>query len=103
MKNLTQFQDIKRQAVEAAEIAVASQFPIKQNATFAEEGPCGFAWVTITNGRTAFAKFAKEHLGAHKNYGGKGYNIWYSNLYNTRGNQSEHRHIIACEAAANVF
>lgn len=65
-------------------------------------GPCGFAWITIS-GRGKFAKYAKEVLRAHKNYGAAGFNIWYSTVYNCGGNQNVDDHEIACRAAAKVL
>jgi hypothetical protein len=41
------------------------------------DGACGFAWVTIRPGNSAFAHYAKAHLGASKNYGG-GLMLWIS-------------------------
>lgn len=62
---------------------------------------CGFAWITIS-GRDKFAKWAKEHAGAHKNYGCPGYTIWYSRVYNTR-TQSMDEHYEACSKAVAVL
>lgn len=101
--NKVQFDIIIKEAQMAAESAVATKFPIQSNPNYRNEGACGFAWVNILSGRGNFAKFAKEELNAHKNYGGKGINIWYSQFYNTKGNQSVYRHEIACDAAAQVF
>lgn len=66
------------------------------------QGPCGFAWIRVS-GRGKFAKFAKEVLGAHKNYGGSGLNIWYSAVYDCKGGQNVDDHEIACSAAAKVL
>ena len=96
------FDKIWAQAQEAANKAVQEQFPFNEKPTFRNEGPCGFAWIAI-GGRGNFAKYAKETLGAHKNYAGKGFNIWYSNCYDSKGSQSYERHSIACDAAANVL
>lgn len=63
---------------------------------------CGFAWITINNGRSSFAKFAKDVLGAHKNYSGKGFNIWYSKVYDSCS-QNMVEHIEACNKAAEVL
>lgn len=65
------------------------------------DGACGFAWVTI-GGRGNFAKYAKEFLGASKNYGGKGFQIWYSTVYDNYS-QSVERHEAACTAAIRVL
>ena len=62
---------------------------------------CGFAWITIS-GRGKFAKFAKEHIGVHKNYGGKGFNIWYTHVYNSYS-QNMDEHYEACSKAAAVL
>lgn len=39
-------------------------------------GPCGFAWITVPNGRSGFAQWARKTLGAHRNYYGTGFNVW---------------------------
>jgi len=96
------FDDIMKEAQEAATKAVQEEFPFNENPTYRNEGACGFAWVNVA-GRGNFGKYAKDILDAHKNYGGKGFNIWYSNFYDTKGNQSYERHMIACSAAVKVF
>lgn len=67
-----------------------------------EFGMCGFAWITIP-GRGNFAKWAKEKLGAHKNYTGPGFNIWYSEVYDCKYSQNIDNHEVACEAGARVL
>ena len=62
---------------------------------------CGFAWIEIS-GRGKFAKFAKEHLNAHKNYGRRGFSIWYSQVYNSCS-QNMDEHYEACSKAATVL
>jgi len=34
------------------------------------EGPCGFAWITVRPGTTAFARWLKKHAHGHKGYYG---------------------------------
>lgn len=99
--------DIESIILEArAEAQLAAERTIPTPVTMAgyliKEGCCGFAWVTVL-GRGNFTKYIKENLNAHKNYGGRGYNIWYSNLYETNGSQSYERHMAAAEAYAEVL
>jgi len=75
--------------------------PMQMMGSIVRDGVCGFAWVNIP-GRGNFAKYAKEYLGASKNYGGKGFNIWYSEFYKG-GTQSYERHLAACRAASEVL
>lgn len=86
--------------LEATSAAQQAANTFQQNELF---GGCGFAWIRITNGRSKFAKYAKEFLNAHKNYGGKGFNIWYSQVYNCKGSQNIYSHEYACQAAAKVL
>ena len=91
-ETLAKFQAIWHEAMEAAEIAAMGE---------PDAFPCGFAWITVP-GRGNFAKFAKEYLDAHKNYGAPGFNIWYTNVYTARG-QSMDTHIKACNAAVEIL
>ena len=98
----TQFDRILREVREAAQKA-GDNAKVRQITVCGQvvDGVCGFAWINIP-GRGNFAKYAKEVLGASKNYGGKGYNIWSSKVYETTSQSCERREA-ACEAAANVL
>jgi len=37
---------------------------------YVQEGPCGFAWITVRPGTTAFARWLKKHAHGHKGYYG---------------------------------
>tara|TARA_R110000823_G_scaffold138073_1_gene267483 strand:+ start:563 stop:925 length:363 start_codon:yes stop_codon:yes gene_type:complete len=64
------------------------------------DGPCGFSWVNVRNGRSAFAKYLKEFRKCHKSYQG-GVDIWVSDY-----NQSIHYkeiHAAAMSAKLQTF
>lgn len=65
------------------------------------DGLCGFAWVNVGDGRTAWAKWLKKNKGAHNHYYG-GVAIW-SSKFSGDYKQSLHRKEAGCEAAAKVF
>ena len=92
-ENIVQFDRLWAEVQRAAEEA-ASKVEVRP-------WPCGFAWIVIP-GRGNFAKYAKEYLGAHKNFGGPGFRIWYSRVYSAR-TQSMDVHEAACYAAAKVL
>lgn len=46
---------------------------------YVEDGACGFAWVTISPGTASFSRWAKEHAGFRKAYGG-GLQLWVSDF-----------------------
>jgi len=96
--NFDKFQEIYKAARDAAAIAVVDydlENPVKPG----QYPLCGFGWVTVT-GRGSFITFIKEYLRASKNYTGKGYNIWYSLVYDCNGSQDAERHMTACVAFA---
>jgi hypothetical protein len=65
------------------------------------DGLCGFAWVNVGDGRSAFAKWLKANDLGRKDYYG-GYQIWSSRFGGDNG-QSVDRKEAGCEAAAEVF
>lgn len=90
---IEKFDRIWKEAQEAAEMAAST----REDFSF----PCGFAWITVP-GRGNFGQYAKDTLGAHKNYSGPGFNIWYSKVYSAM-TQSMDTHVRACHAAAEVL
>jgi hypothetical protein len=65
------------------------------------DGLCGFAWINVGDGRTAWAKWLKANKGASNSYYG-GVQIW-SSKFSGDYKQSLHRKEAGCEAAAEVF
>lgn len=65
------------------------------------DGLCGFAWVNVGDGRTAWAKWLKKNKDAYKDYYG-GVAIW-SSAFSGDSKQSLHRKEAGCRAAAKVF
>jgi len=64
---------------------------------------CGFAWVTIKPARGAFVQWCKANeIGRTKDYGGGGFDIWYSKLHDV-ATQSIGTHIAAVRAFADVL
>ena len=64
---------------------------------------CGFAWIVIKPARGSFVKWAKEQkLGETRDYGGGGFQIWYSKL-SVVPTQSVSVHEAAVKAATEVF
>lgn len=64
---------------------------------YVSEGVCGFAWVKVTPGTSAFAKWLVKNKIARKAYNG-GVDIWISWF-----NQSMERKTAMAEAMAKVF
>lgn len=64
---------------------------------YVADGVCGFAWVNITPGTSAFARWLKKEGLAHKSYDG-GVNIWISDY-----NQSMQKKEAHAQAMAQVF
>lgn len=64
---------------------------------FVEDGVCGFAWVNVTPGTSAFAKWLKTTDRAHKSYYG-GVDVWIS-----EGNQSMQKKEAFAHAFAKVL
>lgn len=64
---------------------------------YVADGVCGFAWVNITPGTSAFARWLKKEGLAHKSYDG-GVNIWISDY-----NQSLQKKEAHAEAMAKVL
>lgn len=64
---------------------------------------CGFAWIVIKPARGAFVTWAKEQkLGETRDYGGGGFQIWYSK-FDPTPTQSISVHEAAAMAACNVL
>lgn len=64
---------------------------------------CGFAWVVIRPAKGDFVKWCKaNNIGSTRDYGGGGFQIWYSEFDNT-GSQSISVHMAAAEAFAAVL
>lgn len=68
---------------------------------YALDGLCGFAWINVGDGRTAWAKWLKKNKDAYNDYYG-GVSIW-SSKFSGDSQQSLHRKEAGCEAAAKVF
>jgi len=98
------FDSIMKEVREAANLAAMEVIPDPMyiGGYTVSEGVCGFAWVTVS-GRGNFIKYIKDEYRASKNYYGKGFNIWYSMVYDSKGSQSYERHLAACKAAAAVL
>ena len=64
------YADIVSEAWEAGN-AAAQEYHDK----YGDMGSCGFAWVTIPDGRSSFARYAKKELGASKHWH-KGVYFW---------------------------
>lgn len=69
--------------------------------TYVMDGLCGFAWVNVGDGRSAWAKWVKANKDGYKDYYG-GVAIWSSRFSGDRG-QSMTRKEAGCRAAAKVF
>lgn len=65
------------------------------------DGLCGFAWVNVGDGRTAWAKWLKKNKSAYNDYYG-GVAVW-SSEFTGDSQQSLHRKEAGCQAAAKVF
>jgi len=65
------------------------------------EGLCGFAWVNVGDGRSAWAKWVKVNKDGYNDYYG-GISVW-SSRFSGDYSQSMERKIAGCRAAADVF
>lgn len=65
------------------------------------EGLCGFAWVNVGDGRSAWAKWVKANKGGYNDYYG-GVSVW-SSKFSADSGQSVDRKSAGCEAAVEVF
>ena len=65
------------------------------------EGLCGFAWVNVGDGRSAWAKWVKANQDGYNDYYG-GISIWSSRFMNDPS-QSVERKLAGCKAAAAVI
>jgi hypothetical protein len=72
------FEAIYKEALEEANKA-ATEY-VKNNG---EGFPCGFAWVHLENGRSAFSQWSKKHGVASKHWH-KGFYIWNPSKYATQ-------------------
>ena len=69
--------------------------------TYVMDGLCGFAWVNVGDGRSAWAKWVKANKDGYNDYYG-GVAIWSSRFSGDQG-QSVTRKEAGCRAAAKVF
>ena len=69
--------------------------------TYVIDGLCGFAWVNVGDGRSAWAKWVKANKDGYNDYYG-GVSVWSSKFSGDRG-QSLTRKEAGCRAAAKVF
>lgn len=65
------------------------------------EGLCGFAWINVGDGRSAWAKWVKENKRGYNDYYG-GVSVW-SSAFSADNGQSVDRKEAGCRAAAKVF
>lgn len=65
------------------------------------EGLCGFAWVNVGDGRSAWAKWLKKNHGGYNEYYG-GVAVW-SRQFGRDNSQSVDRKVAGCQAAVDVF
>jgi hypothetical protein len=65
------------------------------------EGLCGFAWINVGDGRSAWAKWVKENKRGYNDYYG-GVSVW-SSSFSADNGQSVDRKEAGCRAAAKVF
>lgn len=65
------------------------------------DGLCGFAWVNVGDGRSAWAKWVKANKRGYNDYYG-GVSVW-SSAFSADNGQSVDRKAAGCSAAAKVF
>jgi len=65
------------------------------------DGLCGFAWVNVGDGRSAWAKWVKANKDGYNDYYG-GVAVW-SSRFSGDSSQSVERKVAGCNAAAKVF
>lgn len=92
--------------VPAQEVLVGSAVGLSDKIDYSKrvyviDGLCGFAWVNVGDGRTAWAKWLKKNKSAYNDYYG-GVAVW-SSAFTGDSQQSLHRKEAGCQAAAKVF
>lgn len=107
-----EFAALYARAVKAAEEAyraasprpmvVREEYPTAGREYFVPEGVCGFAWVIVRPGTSAFARWLAKHGYGRAAYGG-GISVWSSAILPGDYGQSYERKLAGCEAAAEVW